>query len=153
LWLILLGMMGVSAALFAALALFIRPSLPVDGEALLPLALVSLLGASAYVAMMAAYFGRVLSSRNEMAQEVARRRASVTALDRKATELRHMRAARLASLSRLARQCRGPVDEILACCEGELEGGAASAADFESIRTAARRLGALIDEADRFGHR
>ena len=152
----LLAMMGAATCLFALFARFVLPPPPADTEALRWLALVSLLSAAAYVAMMAVYFGRLLNSRNELARDVAHRRAVVTSLDRQATELRHMRAARIASLSRLARQCRAPLDEILEDCGSELDGGAgadagSTASDFDSIRIAAARLAELIGDADRFG--
>ncbi|MGZ8312464.1 MAG: hypothetical protein ACXWUR_10400 [Allosphingosinicella sp.] len=155
LWLTLLAMMGAGTILFAILTSYYLPPPPADAAALHWLSLVSLLAASTYVAMMAVYFGRLLSSRNEMALEVARRRANLTALDRQATDLRHMRAARIASLSRLARQCRAPLADIVASCEGELsvsggERAASIASDFESIRAAAMRLGGLIDQAEAF---
>lgn len=156
LWLTLLAMMGAATCLFAIFVEFVLPPPIGDAEALRWLALVSLLSAAAYVAMMAVYFGQLLNSRNELALDVADRRAAVSSLDRQATELRHMRAARIASLSRLARQCRAPLAEILENCRRELDGAAgdrtgSTASDLESIRTAAARLGELIDEADRFG--
>jgi hypothetical protein len=156
LWLILLAMLALNTGLFAAFVHFVLPPVTVDPHALRWLAALSLLSASAYVSMMAIYFGRVLNSRNEMAQEVARSRASVTALDRRATDLRHIRAAKVASLSRLVRQCRMPVDDILVSCDAALEsvvgeGGQSAGSDLASIRAAAARLSALIDKIERFG--
>lgn len=154
LWMMLLVILALNSAAFAVIALFIAAPPPVDPEAIRWLAIVSLLAASAYVAMMAVYFGRVLSSRNEMAMEVAHRRATAVSLDRKQTQLRHLRAAKIASLSRLVRQCRTPVDDILDNCGAELDGGAERSAsntsDLNNIFVAAARMRRLLEAADEY---
>lgn len=155
LWLILLGILGLNAGLFAAFALFVLQPPPSDPDLLRWLAVLSLLSASAYVSMMAIYFGRILSSRNEMAQEVAQRRATVTALDWRATELRRMRASKIASLSRLVRHCKQPVEDMLADCGSALDSRAggrsqSDASDLDNIRAAALRLRELIAKAEDF---
>jgi hypothetical protein len=101
LWLALLAVLVIEASLFALLLLFVAAPTLIGADAQRWLALLSLLCASAYVSMMAIYFGRVLTSRNELAMEVARRRATMVELDRRATELRQLSSARNASLSRL----------------------------------------------------
>jgi hypothetical protein len=154
-WLILLAMLGLNIGLFGGVTLFVSLPPAADPHALRWLAALSLLCASAYVSMMAIYFGRVLSSRNEMAQEAAHRRALATELDRRATDLRHIRACRIASLSRLARGCRSPIGEILSSCrsaadEGAPDRSASDASDLSSIQEAARHLGELIDAVEEY---
>ncbi|MFN3727859.1 MAG: hypothetical protein ACK4SZ_16325 [Allosphingosinicella sp.] len=149
LWLALLAVLFIETGLFGAFSMFVAPPTAIAAEAQRWLALLSLLCASAYVSMMAFYLGRVLSSRNELAMEVARRRALTVALDRRATELRQLRSARVASLARLERQCREPIEEMLSGCEGETLVSSGSAerihSDMASIKTAAHRLRNLLD--------
>lgn len=149
LWLALLAVLVIEIVLFGAFLMFVAPSTAITAEAQRWLALLSLLCASGYVSMMAIYFGRVLTSRNELAMEVARRRALTVTLDRRATELRQLRSARVASLSRLERQCREPIKEMLSGCEDETSVSSGSAAriysDTESIKTATHRLRDLLD--------
>jgi len=93
----------------------------------------------------------VLNSRNEMAQEVARRRVLVAQLDRKATDLRHLRAAKAATLARLVHRCRQPVAEILADSSKEAESDPGrSSQDLLSIEQAAKRLAAMLARIDSF---
>jgi len=151
LWLILLAMLVLNTSLFAAVALWLVPPPVVPLEALRWLAALSLICASAYVWMMAGYFGRVLNSRNEMAQEVARRRALVAQLDGRATDLRHMHAAKAATLARLVDQCREPVNEMLADSRREPEPGSdGSSSDLLSIEEAAKRLAAMLGRVEAF---
>jgi hypothetical protein len=151
LWLILLAMLVLNTGLFAAVALWLVPSPVVPLEALRWLAALSLLSASAYVWMMAGYFGRVLNSRNEMAQEVARRRVLVAQLDRRATDLRHLRAAKAASLARLVDRCREPVSQILADSGRAAEPDPdCSRSDLLSIEEAAKRLAAMLARIEAF---
>lgn len=154
LWMILLVMLALNVGLFAAVTHFLLPSPPADPDALGWLAAISLFAAWTYVAMMAVYFSRVLSSRNEMAQTVARRRASLTGLDQQATQLRQMRASKLASLARLASRCREPVNEMRSLsCEGRLNANAAPSlgrSDMLCIHDAATRLSAILASIDAF---
>jgi hypothetical protein len=151
LWLILLAMLVLNTGLFAAVALWVVPPPAVPLEALRWLAGVSLLSASAYVWMMAGYFARVLNSRNEMAQEVARRRVLVAQLDRRASDLRHLRAAKAATLARLVDRCREPVGEMLAHSGREVEPDLASLhPDLLSIEEAAKRLAAMLARVEVF---
>jgi hypothetical protein len=151
LWLILLAMLVLNTGLFAAVALWLVPPPVVPLEALRWLAALSLLSASAYVWMMAGYFGRVLNSRNEMAQEVARRRVLVAQLDRRATDLRHLRAAKAASLARLVDRCREPVGQILADSgRGAEPDPDWSRSDLLSIEEAAKRLAAMLARIEAF---
>lgn len=148
LWLALLAFLVIEIALFTVLLFFVTAPTTIGADAQRWLALLSLLCASAYVSMMAIYFGRVLTSRNELAMEVARRRATAVALDQRATALRGLRSARLASLSRLERQCREPINEMLLVCEDEsltlgVKPGAISS-DMASIKTAIDRLQDLL---------
>lgn len=149
LWLALLAVLVIEIGLFALLLQFVAAPTPIGADEQGWLALLSLLSASAYVSIMAIYFGRVLTSRNEMAMEVARRRATMVELDRRTTELRRLNSARNASLSRLERQWREPVMEMLAGCDGGTFGLSSTAeqssSDMASIRTATRRLRELLD--------
>lgn len=154
LWLVLAAMLVLNIAIFAVITQWLVPPPAADPEALRWLAALSLLSASAYIWMMAGYFGRVLNSRNEMAQEVARRRASVAQLDRRATDLRHIRAARAASLARLVEQCRGPMREMLAH-SGSAEAAANHSSgetdpDLLNVEEAARRLGSILARVEQF---
>lgn len=153
LWLVLLALMALNTGLFAAFTSFVLRPRPISNDALHWLALLSLLSASGYVSMMAVYFGRVLNSRNEMALEVARRSATVAALDRRVTELRQARSGRIESLSRLVRQCQQPVQDMLANCQCEPErvkGDAGQASDLASIERAASRLVELLGSVETF---
>lgn len=151
LWLILLAMLVLNTSLFALVALWLVPPPVVAAETLRWLAALSLLSAAAYVWMMAGYFARVLNSRNEMAQEVARGRALVAQLDRRATDLRHMRAAKAATLARLVDRCREPVGAMLADSRRETELGAGCpSSDLLSIAEAAERLAAMMERIEAF---
>ena len=154
LWLALLAALAIETALFAGLLLSMAAPMPIGAAAQRSHALSSLLCASAYVSMMAIYFGRVLTSRNELAMEVARRRATAVALDRRATELRQLRSARLASFSRLERQCRKPIEDMLSGCEGGIFAASASpegtSSDLASIRTASHCLRDLLERIRTF---
>lgn len=155
LWLILLTLLGLNTGLFAAFVLLVLEPAPGDPDAFRWLALLSLLAASAYVSMMAICLSQVLSSRNEMAQEVARQSATVTALEKRATELRRSRTAKIASLSRLVSHCKEPIEEILAHCGSHLSDtrdrqSDPAASDLNSIRTAASRLRELIATIEDF---
>jgi hypothetical protein len=149
LWLALLAVLVIETGLFALFLLFVAAPTLIGADAQGRLALLSLLCASGYVSMMAIYFGRVLTSRNEMAMEVARRRATMVKLDRRATELRRLNSARNASLSRLERQCRDPIREMLSGCEdgtfATINPAERTSSDITSIRTATRRLRDLFD--------
>lgn len=156
LWLVNTAMLVLSVGFFAGYSLLAASPPPVVSEPLHWLAALSVLCASAYVAMMAIYFGRVLSSRNELAQEVAQRRATALALDEQVTGLRQVRATKVRSLARLAREFRSPLDEVLlhsgaALREGASAPGAADASDLRSIEEAANRLRQLIDDVDEYG--
>jgi hypothetical protein len=155
LWVGLLAILALNTGFFAVINSFAGHPQPSNPDALRWLALFSLLSASAYVSMMAIYFGRVLNSRNEVAAEVSHRRAHVMELDEHVNELRRIRAARIASLSRLARHCSGSVQDILANCGSELQAtsdgrSAADPSDLESIRAAALRLHELVTRVDNF---
>lgn len=155
LWLTLLALLALNTGVFAALEMFVLKPMPANPDAIHVLALLSLLSASAYVSMMAIYFGRVLSSRNELAHEVARRRATVTALDQRTTDLRRMRAAKIASLARLERHCKQPVEDILGDCWSEFATTASvrselETSDLNSIRAAALRIRELIATIENF---
>ena len=154
LWLIILGMLTLNVAVFAALALWLAAPPVVPLPALRWLAGLSLLSASAYVWMMASYFGRVLNSRNEMAQEVARRHAHVAQLDRRATDLRQIRSAKAASLARLVDRCREPLNQIVEDSRSETGGAthqaSQSASDLLSVEEAAGRLVAMLVRIDSY---
>lgn len=154
LWAVLIAILALNACLFAAITMLV-PAPAVDAAALHGLALVSLLSACAYVSMMAGYLARVLTSRNELAQVVAQRRVAATALDRRSDELRHMRAARVASLDRLVRGCRLPVREIVNACDKVIENAPAGnrspdVSDVRSIQAAAARLADHVEAIDRY---
>ncbi|WP_294392598.1 hypothetical protein [uncultured Sphingomonas sp.] len=155
LWAVLIGLLGLNTGLFAVVTANFPAPPPVDPNALHGLALVSLLSACTYVSMMAGYLGRVLSSRNEMAEIVAQRSAAAASLDRRSGELRQMRTARVASLSRLVRGCRPPVSDILSSCEQVIENAPAhrrssDISDLLSIKAAAARLADHVEEIDRY---
>jgi hypothetical protein len=149
LWLALLAVLVIETALFVLVLLFVSAPTLIGADAQRWLALLSLLCASAYVSMMAIYFGGVLTSRNELAIEVARRRVTLVELDRRATELRQLNSARYASLARLERQCRDPIREMLSGCDNKTYRQIGSAeqdsSDIASIRMATRRLRDLLD--------
>lgn len=155
LWLVLVTMLGGNVAAFIACVLLLQPP-PSSGDAALQwLALLSLLSASAYVAMMAIYLARVLSSRDEMEQEAARHRAVAKDLENVATNLRHLGAAKAASVARIGRECRAPLSEITSSCKIMLDEDAAAPeeadiSDLQSITEAARYLGALIEDVDHY---
>jgi signal transduction histidine kinase len=155
LWLVLVTMLGVNVAAFIACSLLQEPPPPVELESLQWLALLSLLSASAYVSMMAIYLARVLSSRDEMEQEASRHRAVATRLDRVARHLRHVGAAKAASVARIGRECQSPLSEIVTSCksmleEDEVDGDGSDTSDLQSIAEAARYLGALIEDVDQY---
>lgn len=153
-WLLLLATLVINTGLFLIFSLLILEPQPVDPGVLRWLALLSLLSASAYVAMMASYFGRVLSSRNEIARDVAHRRATAAALEQRVIDLRHAHTAKLASLSRLARNCKRPVETILSNCPHEPSNdgrSAPQASELNSIRSAALRIRDLMTRIEMSG--
>ncbi len=154
LWLVLLLMLVLNTGLFAAVTLWLVPPPEVPQGALRWLAALSLLSASVYVWMMAGYFGRVLSSRNELAQEVARRRVLIAQLDRRATSLRHLRAAKTATLARLVHVCRQPVGEMLdnshSGSPGADPASSSATSDLLCIEEAAKRLAAILARIEAF---
>jgi signal transduction histidine kinase len=150
LWLILVAMLVGNLALFAGCSLFLFQPDPADSEKLRWLAAISLAAAFAYVAMMAIYFGRVLESRDEMALQADRYRLVAADLDRRVAELRNAGAATAGSLARIARECRAPLDEIVASSRTLLdvearENEGAESPDLRSIDDAARHLGEVIE--------
>ena len=153
LWLILVTMLGGNVAAFTGFALLVEAPPQVDADALRWLALLSLLGASAYVSMMAIYFGRVLSSRDEMEREAARHRAVAARLDRVAIEARQRGAAKAAIVARIGRECQAPLSDISLSCKTMMEEQSADgddASDLCSISEAARYLSLLIEDIDHY---
>jgi signal transduction histidine kinase len=153
LWLILVLMLAGNVAAFTGCALLVSVPPAVEEEALRWLALLSLLGASAYVSMMAIYFGRVLSSRDEMEREAARHRAVAARLDRVAIEMRQRGAAKAASVARIGRDCQAPLSDIVLSCKSMLDEEPADGGDtsgLSSIAEAARYLGLLIEDIDQY---
>lgn len=150
-WVLLLATLVVNTGLFSIFSLLVFEPRRADPDVLRWLALLSLLSASAYVAMMATYFGRVLSSRNEIAHDVARRRATTAALEQRIVDLHRTHTAKLASLSRLARDCKRPVEIILSSCPLEPydDGRSAQhASELNSIRSAAMRIRDLMTKIE-----
>lgn len=154
LWIFLIAMLAGNLALFGAASLLLPPprALP---ETLSWLAAVSLLAAFAYVSMMAVYFSRVLSSRDEMALEAERRRANAALLDQRVSELRAIAAAKSSSLARMARECRRPLDEIVASSGMMLavearEQAGADLSDLRSIDEAAQHVGQVIQSIEAY---
>ena len=153
LWLILVMMLAGNVGTFTACALLLSIPPPVDGEALRWLALLSLLAASIYVSMMAIYFGRVLSSRDEMEREAARHRAVAAKLNRLAIETRQRGTAKLASVARIGRDCQAPLSDIVLSCKSMLDeeqAGGGDGSGLASIAEAARYLGLLIEDIDQY---
>jgi hypothetical protein len=149
LWLILVGMLAGNLTSFGGAALLFSPP-AADPQPLRWLGAVSLLGAFAYVSMMAVYFGRVLDSRDEMALQAERHLAIAVTLDKRAEKLRKAGAIKAASLARLARECRAPLDEIVSSSRSMIDMEAreqpgAGSADLRSIDDAARHLSQVIE--------
>jgi hypothetical protein len=159
LWLVLIAMLAGNVALYWGSTLLVSPPTVAGGGPLRWLSAVSLLAAFAYVAMMAAYFGRVVESRDEMALQAERHLAAAVALDARARTLRSLSAAKASSLARIVRECRAPIDEIVASSRTMIEVEAreqpgADAADLRSIDDAARHLSEVIETiADYAGSR
>ncbi len=150
LWLVLITMLAGNVALYWGLTLLVSPPPAPGDEALRWLSAVSLLAAFAYVSMMALYFGRVLDSRDEMALQAERHLATAVALDAKAGTLRSLTATKASSLARIVRECRAPLDEIVASSRTMIEVEAreqpgVEATDLRSIDDAARHLGEVIE--------
>ncbi len=153
LWLILVVMLAGNVAAFTGCALLLSVPPPAEARALSWLALLSLLAASAYVSMMAIYFGRVLSSRDQMEREAARHGAVAARLDRLAIETRQRGAAKAASVARIGRDCQAPLADIVLSCRSMLDEETADGSDSSdlcSIAEAARYLGLLIEDIDQY---
>lgn len=152
LWLgLLLSMTGHMAAFVAFSSWFVPPP-PMPTEVLQSLALLSIIGASAYVAMMAGYFGQLLSSRRELQQQADGHRAMTARLTRIADGIQQSSQDKLSMIRRLAGEAGHPLETMLRS-SASLVSTAQPEDDCEEARSVADAvdyLRALIADTDRY---
>ncbi len=151
LWFGLLGMLTLNVLLFVACVLLL-PTPPAAPPAVMgSLGLLSMLGASAYVAMMAVYFGHVLASRADIEQEVTQHRSTAAALQEAAAEIRRASDAKAEFVARMSHELRAPLNAVIGYGQLLLEDAHANqehavAAVLESITGAGQYLISLVDD-------
>ncbi|MDO7841768.1 hypothetical protein [Sphingomonas immobilis] len=150
-WLLMLLILGVETVAFVHLLGSLPPGQEIEQGVKTWLALISIVSACAYIAMMAIELGRSLDSRDELALEAAECRMAADTLDCRVTDLCKLQAARLASISRLEAECRAPLAELVENChhavgQMHLDGNRSDRSDMESIDIAIQRLQEILDE-------
>lgn len=152
LWLGLVLSLTVGMGIFMAVCVWLAVPPPVPPWTLQPMALLSIVGASAYVAMMSVYLGRVLASRRELEQQAHSHREAAAQLARIAGETCRSSGEKLVMIRRLAKGATGPLDDMRAnsaslVSDGEHEG---DGQELASITEAVGCLQALIVDTDRY---
>ena len=152
LWLGLVLSLTVSMGIFMALSVWLVLPPPVPAGMLQPMALLSIIGASAYVAMMSVYLGRVLASRQELQQQADRHREVAANLAKVAAETCRSSDEKLTMIRRLARGSAGPLDDMRGnsaslVSDGQNEG---DGQELASITEAVGCLQALIVDIARY---
>jgi hypothetical protein len=150
LWAGLVASLTVSMALFIAACARITPP-AVPAGMLQPMALLSILGASTYVAMMSVYLGRILASRRELQQQADNHREIAANLTRVAGEACRASAERLGMIRRLARGANGPLEEMRASSAAlSDDGNDGDGQELASIAEAVGCLHALVADIGRY---
>ena len=152
LWAGLVLSLATCMGLFLAVSLWFFPPPAVPAGMLQPMALLSIVGASAYVAMMSVYLGRVLASRRELQRQADSHREAAARLTRVASETFRSSDEKLTMIRRLARGSAGPLDDMRGnsaslLSDGQNEG---DGQELASITEAVGCLQALIADIDRY---
>jgi signal transduction histidine kinase len=137
---------------FVAVSIFVARPPPVPAVALQSLALLSVVCASAYVAMMAIYFGRVLTSRRELQQQAVSHRGVAAELARIAQETRRAGDDKLAMIRRLSTESAGPLASMQRSSASLLAADAAETdrQESRSVAEAVEYLRTLICDTERY---
>lgn len=151
LWLGILAMLALNIAIFAWIETVVPAPPRSDPAALGSLGLLSMLSASAYVAMMATYFSHVLMSRGDLEQEVAQHRSTAAALNEAAAEVRRAGEAKAEFVARMSHELRAPLNAVIGYGQLLLEDAVANnehevIGDLESITGSGQYLLSLIDD-------
>ena len=152
LWAGLVLSLAASMAIFMTVSLWFLPPPAVPAGMLQPMALLSIIGASAYVAMMAVYLGRVLDSRRELQRQADGHREAAASLTKVAGETCRSSDEKLTMIRRLAKGSAGPLDDMRGnsaalVSDGQNEG---DGQELASITEAVGCLQALIADIDRY---
>ena len=147
-----LGLMGGNFALFYV-AYLVGGSFPtqVTLESMQMLGIISTLGASGYVTMMALYYARILSSGVELETEMKGHLTTAAELRRATVEAERAGAAKAEFLAKMSHELRTPLNAVIGYSQmlledAHAEGDAASAKDLEKIHGAGHHLLRLINE-------
>ena len=140
----------VNLALFYAVYSMLGFRETVAAHGLVVLGLISTLSASAYVSMMAVYFGSIVYSQGELEQEVQRHRATERKLRDATGQAQRALLAKSGFLAKMSHELKNPLNAIIGYSEIliEDEGGAETqkCTDLTSIRNAGYRLLGLIND-------
>ncbi len=144
------GLIVANLALFYGIYSTIGFREIVASHALVVLGLVSTLCASAYVSMMALYFGSIVYSQRDLEEEVQRHLATERKLRDSTTQAQRALLAKSGFLAKMSHELKNPLNAIIGYSEILIEdaGGTDTQkrTDLASIRSAGFRLLGLIND-------
>jgi signal transduction histidine kinase/ActR/RegA family two-component response regulator len=115
------------------------------------LGLVSIVGASLYVTMMALYYAKIQASQSELESEMREHMATASALRLATEEAESAGAAKAEFLARMSHELRTPLNAVIGYSqelleEGEFDGDSEQIGDLKRIHAAGHDLLKLVNE-------
>lgn len=148
---IVLAMFAANFAVFFLLTTTFAERPEMDPDALQALGLVSTVAASLYVAMMALFYARMLTSQGELEIEMRQHLATATELRRATEEAERAGSAKAEFLARMSHELRTPLNAVIGFSQmllevAEEEHDEESKADLDRIHSAGQQLLRLVNE-------
>lgn len=123
----------------------------VDSHALVPIGIVSIICAMAYVTMMAVYYANVVDSQSELYAEIERHQSTSSQLLEAKEEAERANGAKSDFLAKMSHELRTPLNAVIGYSEmlledAEIDGRGEDSADLKKINSAGKHLLALVSE-------
>ncbi|GJL88674.1 MAG: hypothetical protein DHS20C03_23830 [Minwuia thermotolerans] len=123
----------------------------VESSALVPIGIISIICAMAYVTMMAVYYANVVDSQSELLAEIERHQSTTTQLLEAKEEAERANGAKSDFLAKMSHELRTPLNAVIGYSEmlledAEIDGRGEDSADLKKINSAGKHLLALVSE-------
>ncbi len=123
----------------------------VESSALVPIGIISIICAMAYVTMMAVYYASVVDSQSELLAEIERHQSTTTQLLDAKEEAERANGAKSDFLAKMSHELRTPLNAVIGYSEmlledAEIDGRGEDSADLKKINSAGKHLLALVSE-------
>jgi len=123
----------------------------VDSDALVPIGIISIICAMAYVTMMAVYYANVVDSQSELYAEIERHQSTSAQLLEAKEEAERANGAKSDFLAKMSHELRTPLNAVIGYSEmlledAEIDGRGEDSADLKKINSAGKHLLALVSE-------